>query len=139
MCAEEFKSIIDTSFDKGFTPIWLYTQDYIYGLVAANKTGDRWIEVSYTFAEEEPLVKTERSADLSYQFLLEEIEKGVSFYVDDLKVPLIKDFSKTLQSKSGPEKINAIIAELINNSSKYSSKLPIINSKEELKILKEKL
>jgi len=139
MCAEEFKSIIDTSFDKGIKPIWIYTQDYIYGLVAANNTGDRWIEVSYTFGEEEPLVKTERSADLSYQFLLEEIEKGVSFYVDDLKVPLIKDFSKTLQSKSGPEKINVIIAELINNSSKYSSKLPIIKSKEELKILKEKL
>jgi hypothetical protein len=139
MCAEEFKSIVDTSFDAGITPIWLYTQDYIYGLVAANQNGDRWIEVSYTFKEEEPLVKTERMADQSYQFLLEEIEKGVSFYIDDLKVPLIKDFSKTLESKSGPDKIKAIIAELINNSSNYSSKFPIIKSKEELSILKERI
>jgi len=140
MCAEEFKNMIDTSFDKGISPFWLHTNDYIYGLVPADENGNRWIEISYTFEDQDdPLVKTERDADLSYQFLLEEIEKGVSFYVDDLKVPLIKEFTKTLQIKSGPEKVISIIAELINNSSKYSDKLPIIKKKEELARLKEKL
>jgi len=136
--SEEFKSIVDASYDKG-TPIWLYTSDYIFGMVPADESGSRWTEVSYTFAEDEPLYNTERSADLSYQFLLEEVEKGVSFYVEDLKVPLLKDFAKSLETKSGPEKMNALIAELINNSAKYSGNLPIITSKDELNTLKSKV
>ena len=43
------------------------------------------------------------------------------------------------ESKYSRRKVVKIIEELINNSSKYSSKLPIIKNKEELKILKEKL
>ena len=135
--SEEFKAIVDSSFDKG-TPFWLHTSDYIFGMIPSDN--DRWIEVSYTFEEpDEPFFKTERNADLSFQFLLEEVEKGVSFYVEDLKVPLLKEFALTLEGKPGVEKMNSIIAELINNSDSYSTNLPIIKSKDRLNILKEKV
>ncbi len=135
--SEEFTAIVDTSFDKG-TPFWLHTQDYVFGMVPTDN--DRWIEVSYTFEDpDEPFYKTERNADLSFKFLLEEVEKGVSFYVKDLKVPLLKEFANSLEASSGTEKMNAIIAELITNSDKYSTSLPIIKSKDQLNLLKEKL
>jgi hypothetical protein len=135
--SEEFKALVDTSFDKG-TPFWLHTKDYIFGMVPTDN--DRWIEVSYTFEDpDEPFFKTERNAELSFQFLLEEVEKGVSFYVEDLKVPLLKEFTVTLEGKSGPDKMNSIIAELTNNSDKYSTSLPVIKSKDQLNILKEKV
>ncbi|MHA2036929.1 MAG: hypothetical protein ACW972_00700 [Promethearchaeota archaeon] len=135
--SEEFKALVDTSFDKG-TPFWLHTKDYIFGMVPTDN--DRWIEVSYTFEDpDEPFFTTERNADLSFQFLLEEVEKGVSFYVEDLKVPLLKEFAISLEGSSGSEKMNAIIAELINNSDKYSENLPIIKNKDQLSTLKEKV
>ncbi len=135
----DFKAIIDSSFDNGI-PFWIYTSDYIFGMIPIDASGARWKEVSYTFEEpDNPLFVTERTADLSFQFLLEEVEKGVSFYIDDLKIPLVKEFAKTLEGKSGPEKVNAIITELITNSSKYSSKLPIIKNKDELGILTSKV
>ncbi len=138
MCAEEFKGIVDSSFDKGSTPLWIHTKDYIYGIVPAGN--DRWLEVSYTFDDpDEPLMKGEKGADLAFQLMLEELTKGVSFYVEDLNVATLKDFAKGLEGKSGTEKINAIIAELINNTGAYSSNLPIIKSKDELDKLKEKL
>ena len=134
----DFKTIVDSSFDNGI-PFWIHTSDYIFGMIPVDENGDRWKEISYTFEEaDNPLFVTERAADLSFQFLLEEVEKGVSFYVDDLKIPLIKEYAKTLEGKSGPEKMKAVISELINNSSKYSSKLPIIKSKDELGILTSK-
>ncbi|MHA1192797.1 MAG: hypothetical protein ACTSP9_10940 [Promethearchaeota archaeon] len=137
--SEEMKAIIDASYDNG-TPIWLHTTDYIFGMVPVDSSGGRWTEISYTFEDpDEPLAKTERSAELSFQFLMEEVEKGVSFYIDDLKVPLIKEFAKVLESKSGPEKINALIAELITNSTKYSSNFPIIKGKGEVDVLKGKI
>lgn len=135
--SEEFKAIVDSSYDKG-TPFWLYTNDYIFGMIPTDN--DRWIEVSYTFEEpDEPFYKTERNADLSFQFLLEEVEKGVSFYVEDLKVPLLKEFTITLEGKSGIDKMNAIISELIGNSAEYSANFPIIKSKDQLNMLKEKV
>jgi len=135
----DFKAIVDSSFDNGI-PFWIYTSDYIFGMIPVDATGTRWKEVSYTFEEpDNPLFVTERTADLSFQFLLEEVEKGVSFYVEDLKIPLVKEFAKTLEGKPGPEKINAVIAELINNSSKYSSNLPIIKNKGELGTLISKV
>ena len=135
--SEEFKAIVDSSYDKG-TPFWLYTSDYIFGMIPTDN--DRWIEVSYTFEDpDEPFFKTERNADLSFQFLLEEVEKGVSFYVEDLKVPLLKEFANSLEGKSGTDKMNAIISELIGNSANYSANLPIIKSKDQLNILKEKV
>jgi hypothetical protein len=137
--SEEFIAIVDASYNNG-TPIWLYTDDYIFGMVPVNADGARWTEVSYTFEDpDQPLVKNERGADLSFQFLLEEVEKGVSFYVKDLNVISIKEFAKNLDDKSGPEKMSIFVSELINNSEKYSSNLPIIKSKEDLSILKQKL
>jgi hypothetical protein len=109
-------------------------------MVPVDASGTRWKEISYTFEEpENPLFVTERTADLSFQFLLEEVEKGVSFYIEDLKIPLFKEYAKTLEGKSGPEKINAIITELVNNSNKYSSNLPIIKNKDELGTLISKI
>jgi hypothetical protein len=137
--SEEFKQIVDSSYDNG-TPFWVHTVDYIFGMVPADSGGARWTEISYTFEDpDEPLVKTERSADLSFQFLLEEVNKGVSFYVEDLNVNKIKDFAKTVEAKSGPEKINALVSELINNASNYSANFPVIKNKDELQVLKEKL
>ena len=135
----DFKAIVDSSFDNGI-PFWIYTSDYIFGMIPVDAGGARWKEISYTFEEtDDPLFVTERSADLSFQFLLEEVEKGVSFYVDDLKIPLVKEYAKTLEGKSGSEKMKAIISEIINNTSKYSSKLPIIKSKDELGTLTSKI
>ena len=137
--SEEFKAIIDSSYDNG-TPIWLYTDDYIFGMVPVDISGNRWKEVSFTFAEDgNPLYITERSADISFQFLLEEVEKGVSFYVEDLNVLLVKDFADSLEGKSGPDKMAAFISELIQNSSKYSSTFPLIKSKDDLDSLKSKV
>ncbi|KKK44742.1 hypothetical protein LCGC14_0977060 [marine sediment metagenome] len=135
--SEEFKALVDSSYDKG-TPFWIHTSDYIFGMVPTDD--DRWVEVSYTFEEpDEPFYKTERDADLSFQFLLEEVEKGVTFYVKDLKVPLLKEFANSLESQSGAEKMNAIISELISNAEKYSANFPIIKSKDQLNILKERV
>ena len=135
--SEEFKAIVNSSYDNG-TPFWLYTTDYIFGMIPSDN--DRWLEVSYTFEDpDEPLLKTERNAELSFQFLLEEVEKGVSFYVEDLKVPLLKEFALSLEGKSGPDKMKEIISELISNASKYSENLPIIKSKDQLNILNEKV
>ena len=133
---EEFKKIIDRSYDNG-TPIWMYTKDYIYGMVPAG--GDRWTEISYTFEDpDEPLYTTERGADLSFQFLMEELSKGISFEVDDLKVPVLKEFANSLGG--GSDKINGLINEIINNTSKYTANTDfLIKSKNELGKLKEKV
>ncbi len=137
--SDEFKTLVDSSYDNG-TPFWIYTKDYIFGMVPADPSGERWSEVSYTFDDpDEPLFKTERKADLSFQFLLEEVVKGVSFYMEDLNVNKLKDFAKGIDAKPGPEKMNAVISELINNSSEYSTNLPVIKDKAGLQILKDKL
>ena len=135
----DFKAIVESSYDNG-TPFWIYTSDYIFGMVPVDANGTRWKEISYTYEEPENLLfVTERTADLSFQFLLEEVEKGVSFYVEDLKIPMFKEFAKTLEDELGPEKMNAIIAELVNNSTTYSANLPIIKSKGELGTLTSKI
>ncbi len=135
--SEDFKNLVDTSFDNG-TPFWLYTKDYVYGMIPTD--GDKWKEVSYTYEDpDEPLVVRERNADLSFQFMFEELEKGISFYIEDLNVLDLKDFRNSLEGKSGSDKIKTLIDELINNSSNYSSNLPIVKSKDDLGILKEKV
>jgi len=135
----DFKAIVESSYDNG-TPLWIYTSDYIFGMVPVDANGARWKEISYTFEEpDNPLFVTERTADLSFQFLLEEVEKGVSFYVEDLKIPMVKEYAKTLEGIPGPEKIKAFITELINNSTKYSSNLPIIKNKDEIGTLISKV
>ncbi len=137
MSKDDFTNLVDSSFDKG-TPLWIYTKDYIYGMVPADN--DRWVEISYTFEDpEEPLFTTERNADLSFQFLFEELSKGLSFYIEDFNVQKIKDFAKELEGKPGSEKIKAVITELINNSTNYSSSLPIIKNKNDLNSLKNKV
>ena len=137
MSKDEFLAIIDSSYDNG-TPLWIYTSDYIYGMVP--KGGDRWIEVTYDFSEdEEPLVKSEKGADIAFQLMFEELSKGVAFYINDLNVQNLKDFAKSIEEKPGSEKINLMISEIINNTANYSSKFPIIKSKNNLGTLKSKL
>jgi hypothetical protein len=135
--SEEFKAIVDSSFNNG-TPLWIYTQDYIYGMLPT--AGDKWLEVSYTFEDpDEPLMKGEKSPDFAYQLMMEEISKGLTFYVQDLKVPLLKEFAGGT-GKSGSDLINAVIAELVSSTSKYTSNADfIIRSKDELGKLKDKV
>ena len=138
--AEEFKNIIDTSYDKGITPFWIYTTDYIYGMVPADANGDCWIEVAQTFEDpDEPLIKSEKGADLAYQLMMEEIGKGLTFYVEDLKVPQLKAFADGT-GKSGSDLIAAVVNELISNTASYSGKADfLIKSKDDLGKLKEKV
>jgi hypothetical protein len=136
--SEEFKQIVDKSFEKSFEPIWLYTEDYLYGMMPADEEGKRWTEVVYTMKGED-LRKKERNAMLSYQFLFEELEKGISFYRDDFNVNNLKAFADSIEDKPFEERIKAIIEELKTNSKKYSEDLPIIRSKDETDILKEKV
>ena len=135
--SEEFKTIIDSSFNNG-TPLLIYTKDYIYGIIPT--AGDKWLEVSYTFDDpDEPLIKGEKSPDFAYQLMMEEISKGVTFYVQDLKGPLLKEFAGGT-GKSGSELIKAIIEELINNTSKYTNNTDfLIKRKDEIGKLKEKV
>lgn len=137
--SEEFKNLVDQSYEKGISPIWIYTKDYIYGMMSVDNNGDRWLEISYDFNSDDPILKKERAADLSYQFLFEELEKGLSFYVEDFNVNNLKVFGTTVENKSGAEKMKALISELINNTEKYSGNLPIIKKKEDAHILKEKI
>ncbi|MFX0106436.1 MAG: hypothetical protein ACFE75_13250 [Candidatus Hodarchaeota archaeon] len=135
--SEEFKTIVDSSFDNG-TPLWIYTTDYIYGIVPT--ASEKWLEVSYTFEDpDEPLMKGEKSPDFAYQLMMEEISKGVTFYVEDLKVPLLKEFAGGT-GKSGSELIKVVIDELINNTSKYTNNTDfLVKNKDELIKLKEKV
>ena len=135
--SEEFKNIVDSSFDNG-TPLWIYTKDYIYGIVPT--AGDKWLEVSYTFEDpDDPLMKGEKGADFAYQLMMEEISKGVTFYVEDLKGPLLKEFAGG-SGKSGSDLIIAVIDELISNTSKYTSNTDfLIKNKGELDKLKQRV
>lgn len=137
----DFKAIVDSSFDNSnFNPLWLISKEYIYGMIPVDSGGLRWIEVSYSFEDpDDPFVKSERNADLSYQFLLEEVVKAVPFYVEDFNVIKIKEFIKSIEQKSSTERIKELINELISNSSNYSANLPLIKSKEGLEKIKEKL
>ena len=135
--SEEFKTIIDSSFDNG-TPLWIYTKDYIYGMLPTSS--DKWLEVSYTFEDpDEPLIKGEKSPDFAYQLMMEEISKGLTFYIEDLKVPLLKEFAGGT-GKSGSDLIKTVIEELINNTSKYTGNTDfLIKNKDELGKLKGKV
>jgi len=135
--SEEFKTIIDSSFDNGI-PLWIYTKDYIYGMVPTSS--DKWLEVSYTFEDpDDPLMKGEKSPDFAYQLMMEEISKGVTFYIEDLKVPLLKEFAGGT-GKSGSDLITTVIEELINNTSNYTNNTDfLIKSKDQLDKLKERI
>lgn len=135
----EILKIIDTAFDIR-TPFIVYTIDYIYGLVPLDTEGKRWKEISYMFEGEKDNLETrEMAAELSFQFLCEEVEKGLSHYVEDLNVNKIKEYIESIKDKSGEEKIKMIIEELIAKSTDYSASMPIIKSKEELQVLKDKI
>lgn len=137
--SKETKEILDSAFDNG-TPFIIYTDDYIYGLIPLDAEGSRWKEISYMFEGEGDNLETrEMAAELSFQFLCEEVEKGLSHYLEDLNVNKVKEFVNSIKEKSGEEKIKAIINELINKSANYSASMPIIKTKADLQNLKDKL
>lgn len=135
--SDEFKALVDSSYDNG-TPLWIYTSDYVYGMVPT--AGDKWTEVSYTFEDpDDPLMTGEKGADFAYQLMLEEIAKGLTFYVEDLKVPSLKKFAEG-SGKSGSELIKAVIDELVNNTANYTANTDfLVKSKDDLSKLKEKV
>ncbi|TFG00918.1 MAG: hypothetical protein EU541_00995 [Promethearchaeota archaeon] len=136
--SEEFKKLVDQSFEKNIKPIWLYTKDYLYGMMPADEEGNRWTEVVYTL-EGDDLRTKERNAMLSYQFLFEELEKGVSFYDKSFNVNNLKTFADSIADKNDSEKIKALINELKTNTEKYSDDMPIVKSAEESGVLKDKV
>jgi len=84
-------------------------------------------------------MKGEKGADFAYQLMMEEISKGVTFYVEDLKGPLLKEFAGG-SGKSGSDLIIAVIDELISNTSKYTSNTDfLIKNKGELDKLKQRV
>ncbi|HDZ18307.1 hypothetical protein LCGC14_0766240 [marine sediment metagenome] len=135
--SEEFKTIVDSSYDNG-TPLWIYTSDYVYGMVPT--AGEKWIEVSYTFEDpDDPFAMGEKGADIAYKLMMEEISKGLSFYVEDLKVPALKEFAEG-SGKSGSELIKAVIEEFNSNTANYTANADfLVKSKDELGKLKEKV
>ena len=135
--SEDFKAIVDSSYDNG-TPLWIYTSDYLYGMVPT--AGDKWIEVSYTFEDpDDPFAQGEKGAGIAYQLMMEEISKGLAFFVEDLKVPALKQFAEGT-GKSGSELIRAVIEEFNNNTATYTANADfLVKSKGELGKLKEKL
>ena len=40
----DFKAIVESSYDNG-TPFWIYTSDYIFGMVPIDASGTRWKEI----------------------------------------------------------------------------------------------
>jgi len=135
--SEEFKAIVDSSYDNG-TPLWIYTPDYVYGMIPT--AGDKWIEVSYTFEDpDDPFAKGEKGANIAYPLMMEEISKGLAFFVEDLKVPALKQFAEG-SGKSGSELIQAVIEEFTNNTANYTANTDfLVKSKDELGKLKEKV
>jgi hypothetical protein len=135
--SEDFKAIVDSSYDNGI-PLWIYTSDYVYGMVPTG--GDKWLEISYTFEDpDEPLMKGEKGADFAYKLMMEEISKGLTFYVEDLKVPSLKQFAEGT-GKSGSDLIKAVIEELINNTANYTGNTDfLVKNKDGLGKIKEKI
>jgi len=135
MSKDDFLAVVDSSYDNG-TPLWIYTKDYVYGMVPT--AGEKWLEVVYDLHEtEDPLVQGQKGVDFAFQLMLEELTKGVSFYVEDLNVQKLKDFASGVEAQA--DRIEVVINELISNTGNYSANLPIIKSKDELATLKGKI
>ena len=135
MSKDKFISILDSAFDNG-APFIAYTSDYIYALIPTSDPS-KWMEVSYDISGSE-LEEKELTADLAYVMLCEEIEKGLSMYIEDLMIGKFKDFKESIKDKPDAEKITNVITELTTNSSEYSQKLPVIK-KDSLDIVKGKV
>jgi hypothetical protein len=131
----KFLSILDSAFDHG-TPFIDYTVDYIYCLIPTSDS-EKWNEVSYDITGKE-MEEKELASDMAYALLCEEIEKGLSMYIEDFMLAKFKDFKESIKDKSDADKIKDIINELITNSSDYSQNLPVAK-KDTLDLVKQKV
>lgn len=135
MSKDKFISILNSAFDHG-TPFIDYTSDYIYALIPTSDSS-KWIEVSYDISGSE-LEEKRLTADLAYVLLCEEIEKGLSMYIEDLMIGKFKDFKESIKDKPDAEKITNVITELTTNGLKYSQNLPVAK-KDTLDLVKGKV
>ena len=137
MSKDEFIAILDKSFANG-TPFIDFTSDYIYVLMPNDVAGEEWTEAVY-LKEDSSIEKRVFKAEKAWAMFLEEFEKGLAGFVEDLMVGHIKEVRDKLASKPAPERIKALIADVISNPSTYSANLPIVKNQEELAALKQKL
>ena len=135
MSKDKFISILDASFENG-TPFIDYTSDYIYCLIPTADSA-KWKEVSYDISGAE-LEEKELDSKLAYVMLCEEIEKGLSMYIEDLNVLKFKEFKESIKDKPDAEKISGVITELTTNGSNYSQGLPVAK-KDTLDLVKGKV
>jgi hypothetical protein len=135
MSKDKFLKILDSAFDNG-TAFIDYTVDYIYCLIPTTDS-DKWNEVSYDISGSE-MEEKELVAEMAYVMLCEEIEKGLSMYIEDFMLGKFKEFKESIKDKSDTEKIKGVITELTTKSNEYSQNLPVIK-KDHLDIVKGKL
>ena len=135
MSKEKIKSILDASFENG-TPFIDYTSDYIYCLIPTSDSA-KWKEVSYDISGAE-LEEKELDSKLAYAMLCEEIEKGLSMYIEDFNVLKFKEFKESIKDKPDAEKISSVITELTTNGSNYSQSLQVAK-KDNLDLVKDKV
>ncbi len=135
MSKDKFIPILDSAFQFG-APFIDFTVDYIYCLIPTSDAS-KWKEVSYDISSAE-MEEKELSSDMAYALLCEEIEKGLSMYIEDFMLAKFKEFKESIKDKSDTEKINTIITELTKNSSDYSQNLPVAK-KDTIDLVKQKV
>ena len=135
MSKDKFVTILDSSFEHG-SPFIDYTTDYIYCLIPTSDA-TKWKEVSYDIAGKE-LEEKELAADMAYVMLCEEIEKGLSMYIEDFMLGKFKEFKESIKDKPDVEKIKGVITELTTNATTYSQNLPVAK-KDTLDLVKDKV
>lgn len=135
MSKEKFISILDSAFENG-SPFIDYTTDYIYCLIPTSDSA-KWKEVSYDISGAE-LEEKELAADMAYALLCEEIEKGLSMYIEDFMLGKFKEFKESIKDKPDTEKISKIITELTTNRATYSQNLPVAK-KDTIDLVKDKV
>ena len=135
MSKEKFLTILDSAFDNGH-PFIDYTVDYIYALIPTSDSA-KWNEVSYDISGKE-LEEKELASEMAYALLCEEIEKGLSMYIEDFMLGTFKEFKESIKDKPDAEKIQNIITELTTNATNYSQNLPVAK-KDTLDLVKQKV
>ena len=135
MSKDKFISILDSAFQNG-SPFIDYTVDYIYCLIPTSDPA-KWKEVSYDISGSE-LEEKELDSPMAFVLLCEEIEKGLSMYIEDFMLGKFKEFKESIKDKPDDEKITSIITELTTNNTTYSQNLPVAK-KDNLDLVKGKL
>ncbi len=137
MGKDEFIAILDKSFANG-TPFIDFTNDYIYILTSNDAAGEEWTEAVY-LKEDSSVEKRVFKAEKAWAMFLEEFEKGLAGFVEDLMVGHIKEVREKLAAKPAPERIKGLIADVVANPTSYSANLPIVKNQGEIGTVKQKM